>query len=93
MAALVAAEQGVRVALVKHCGFLGGINSASGVSGVGCWQFDFDGLPFEFMERVSRNIGTQDHVARLRRPNSNRSIHTGSPFVRIKSIYEIHNCV
>ncbi len=74
MAALAAADQGARVVLVEHHGFLGGTNSASGVTGVGGWQYDLDGcplidgLPLEFMDRVCRILGTDDRVSRLRKP-------------------------
>ncbi len=44
-AALAAARRGARVALVEHMGFLGGVNTASGVNGIGGWQHDFDGRP------------------------------------------------
>lgn len=58
-AALAAARQGMRVVLVERMGFMGGVNTASGVNGIGGWQHDFDGQPLaagigrEIMERLA----------------------------------------
>jgi hypothetical protein len=44
-AALAAARRGMRVVLAEQMGFLGGVNTAAGVNGIGGWQHDLDGKP------------------------------------------------
>ncbi len=44
-AALAAARRGMRVVLAEQMGFLGGVNTAAGVNGIGGWQHDLDGNP------------------------------------------------
>lgn len=44
-AALAAAGMGASVTLVETYGFLGGVNTISGVNGIGGWQHDLDGRP------------------------------------------------
>lgn len=74
-AALAAARAGATVALVEQHGFPGGVNTASGVNGVGGWQYDLDntplirGLPLEIMRAVARaGGGNIENVERLSRP-------------------------
>lgn len=58
-AALAAARLGQRVVLVEQMGFLGGVNTAAGVNGIGGWQHDLDGRPLiggigrELMEKLA----------------------------------------
>lgn len=74
VAALAAARAGASVALVEQHGFLGGVNTAAQVNGVGGWQFDLDGhpliagLPLELMQRITTMGGTPEAVAHLARP-------------------------
>lgn len=44
-AALAAARTGATVRLVEAFGFLGGVVTAAGVTGIGGWQHDLDGRP------------------------------------------------
>lgn len=44
-AALAAAQMGMKTTLVESYGFLGGVNTAAGVNGIGGWQHDVDGRP------------------------------------------------
>lgn len=66
-AALAAARNGARVVLVEQMGFMGGVNTASGVNGIGGWQHDFDGKPLaagigqEIMNRLAE-IGGADQT-------------------------------
>ena len=75
VAALAAARQGARVAVIERHGFLGGTNTAAGVNGVGGWQYDLDrsplvsGLPLEVMTQLAERGGADpDQVRRLSRP-------------------------
>lgn len=69
-AALAAARRGLRVALVERMGFMGGVNTASGVNGIGGWQHDFDGQPLaagiakEIMERLGALGGANPEQVR-----------------------------
>lgn len=59
-AALAARRNGCSVVLVEQMGFLGGVNTAAGVNGIGGWQHDFDGQPLasgigrEVMEKLAQ---------------------------------------
>jgi hypothetical protein len=71
-AAVAAAEQGMRTALVESYGFLGGINTAAGVNGIGGWQHDLDGRPLvgglgrRLMEELAVSGGARpDQVTRV----------------------------
>ena len=74
VAALAAAREGASVALVEQHGFLGGVNTAAQVNGVGGWQFDLDGhpliagLPLELMQRITSTMGAPQSVEHLARP-------------------------
>jgi 2-polyprenyl-6-methoxyphenol hydroxylase-like FAD-dependent oxidoreductase len=74
-AALAAARQGARVALVEQAGFCGGAHTSAGVNGVGGWQYDLDGrplidgIPLEIARTVADAGGAQaKQVQRLSAP-------------------------
>lgn len=75
IAALAAARQGARVFLIESLPFLGGVNTAAQVNGVGGWQFDLDrrplidGLPMRLMRRIAETGGANvAAIERLSRP-------------------------
>lgn len=74
IAALAAAKQGASVALIEHHGFLGGVNTAACVNGVGGWQYDLDGrplisgLPLDVMLRIAELGGGTAGVRRRMQP-------------------------
>ncbi|GHU72569.1 hypothetical protein AGMMS49992_08790 [Clostridia bacterium] len=69
-AALAAARLGMRVVLIEQMGFLGGVNTAAGVNGIGGWQHDLDGRPLvagiaqEIMVKLSEIEGSDPEVIR-----------------------------
>lgn len=79
VAALAAARQGASVALIESYGFLGGVNTAAQVNGVGGWQYDLDGeplisgIPLEIMSRVTTmggNVASVDKLSQsISKPN------------------------
>lgn len=74
VAAMAAARQGARVAVVEQHGFLGGVNTAAQVNGVGGWQFDLHGkpliagIPLELMKQITTAMGSFKHMASLCEP-------------------------
>lgn len=62
-AALAAARMGMKIILIESYGFLGGVNTAAGVNGLGGWQFDLNGkpliggIPMEIMEEHAKDTG------------------------------------
>ena len=81
IAALAAARSKARVCLVENFGFLGGVPTAAGVSGIGGWQHDLDGSPLisglpekVIRKAVLRSGGNPDYLEmvfrhRKERPN------------------------
>lgn len=73
-AVLAAARMGMKVSLVESYGFLGGVNTAAGVNGIGGWQHDLDGRPlvqgipmkimFELAKRGGANIRQVEEIFR-----------------------------
>lgn len=67
-AAIAAAKMGAKTALIEAHGFLGGVNTAAGVNGIGGWQFDLDGrplisgVPFEMMRELLALEGTEKEL-------------------------------
>lgn len=59
-AALSSARMGRKTLLIEHYGFLGGANTAAGVSAIGGWQFERDGrpliagIPLEIMVKLAQ---------------------------------------
>lgn len=79
IAALAAARCGARTVLIEHHGFLGGVNTAAMVNGIGGWQYDLDGapliggIPLEVVRRiVEAGNGDTVQVDRL-------AVHRGAP--------------
>jgi hypothetical protein len=75
IAALAAARQGARTVLVEQHGFMGGVNTAAMVNGVGGWQYELDGtplvrsIPLEVIRRVvAEGRGSTDYVDKLAAP-------------------------
>jgi hypothetical protein len=62
-AAMASARMGRSVLLIESYGFLGGVNTAAGVNGIGGWQHDLDGRPLiagigrEMMYRLAEQGG------------------------------------
>jgi hypothetical protein len=78
-AALAAARMGMRVSLVESYGFLGGVNTAAGVNGVGGWQHDLDGrpliqgIPMMIMKELAKRGGAEiQTVEEVFRPKDKR---------------------
>jgi len=74
IAALAAVRTGAKVMLVENMPFLGGVNTAAQVNGVGGWQYDLDssplidGLPMEVMRKMAEMGGANaSQVADLSR--------------------------
>lgn len=83
IAALAAARSGASVLLIESFPFLGGVNTAAQVNGVGGWQYDLDrsplisGLPMELMRRIASLGGAdRDWINKLSRPKETAADYT-----------------
>ncbi len=78
LAAYAATRAGARTMLVERHGFLGGVNTAACVNGMGGWQYDLDGRPLlagltmEIMRGIAAVGGVDpEQVQRLSQPREN----------------------